>query len=78
MSIKFIPLDRLSAALPIRSTIATINTIGLKRRHPARNLPYASLIASNHGWRISLVFLSVTDAIAGTNVSATTRLAINV
>ena len=49
MSMKFMPFERLSAALPARSTTATIKTIGLKRRHPARNLPYASRIASNHG-----------------------------
>ena len=78
ISIKFKPFESDSAALAIRRTTAIISTSGLKRRHHSSTLPYHSRTASNHGWRISFVFLSVTEAIAGTNVNATTRLAARV
>ena len=78
MSIKVIPFDRQSAPLPSKSAIATINTTGLYLKHTASILPYQSLNFSNHGCFISFVFLSIPDAMAGTNVSATRRLAISV
>jgi len=78
ISINVIPLDMQSAPLPTKSTTAAINTTGLNLRHVPRTFPYQSLKRSNHGCFISFVFLSMPEAIAGTNVSATTRDAIRV
>ena len=78
MSIKVNPLETESVTLATRKTTTQISTIGLNRSATRRTFSYPSKMRSNHGCLISLVFFSAPDAIIGTNVSATIRLAANV